>query len=68
MPERLRISPADAKALLDAQQAIVVDVVSPQAWDALDRAVPGAIRVSPEEFGQRFGELPRERAIIAYCT
>ncbi len=68
MPETLRISPADAKARVDAHQAIVVDVVSPQAWDALDEAVPGAIRISPEEFGQRFGELPRERAIIAYCT
>jgi rhodanese-related sulfurtransferase len=68
MPERLRISPSDAKARVEAQQAIVVDVVSPQAWDALDEAVPGAIRISPEEFGQRFSELPRERAIIAYCT
>ncbi len=68
MPERLRIRPADAKARVDAHQAIVVDVVSPQAWDALDEAVPGAIRISPEDFGQRFGELPRERAIIAYCT
>jgi rhodanese-related sulfurtransferase len=68
MPERLRISPADAKARVDAHQAIVVDVVSPQAWGTLDKAVPGAIRISPEEFGQRFGELPRERAIITYCT
>ncbi len=68
MPERLRISPADAKARVDAHQALVVDVVSPQAWAELDEAVPGAIRISPDEFGQRFGELPRERAIIAYCT
>ena len=68
MPERLRISPADAKARVDAQQALIVDVVSPQAWDALDEAIPGAIRIPPDEFGQRFGELPRERAIIAYCT
>jgi rhodanese-related sulfurtransferase len=68
MPERLRISPTDAKARLDAQQAIIVDVVSPQAWDTLDVVIPGALRIAPEAFGQRFGELPRERAIIAYCT
>jgi rhodanese-related sulfurtransferase len=68
MPEQLRIEAAEAKSLVDAGQAIVLDVVSPMAWDAIGEAVSGAIRIPPEEMSARFGELPRERAIIAYCT
>ncbi len=68
MPEKLRIDAADAKARVDANQAIVLDVVSTPAWESLEEAIPKAIRMAPEEFGDRFAELPRERAIIAYCT
>ncbi len=34
----------------------------------LDRAIRGAVRISPDELSERWQELPRERAIIAYCT
>ena len=68
MAEQLRIDPMDAKARLDAGEAIILDVVSPAAWEQLDRAVPEAVRIAPDELGERWGELPRERAIIAYCT
>jgi rhodanese-related sulfurtransferase len=68
MPDPLRIEPADAKARVDAGEAIVLDVVSPMAWEQIDRAVHGAVRISPDEVGDRWQELPHERAIIAYCT
>ena len=68
MAEPLRIDPADAKARVDAGEAIILDVVSPMAWEQLDRAVQGAVRIAPDELGDRWGELPRERAIIPYCT
>jgi rhodanese-related sulfurtransferase len=68
MAEQLRIDPADARARVDAGEAIVLDVVSPMAWEQLDRAVHGAIRISPDELDERWQELPRERAVIAYCT
>jgi rhodanese-related sulfurtransferase len=68
MTEELRISPAEAKARLDAGQALVLDVVSPPAWDELDVAIAGALRIPPEELEARLNELPREREIIAYCT
>ena len=38
------------------------------AWEQLDRAIRGAVRIAPDELDERWGELPRERAIIAYCT
>jgi len=68
MAEQLRIDPTDAKRRVDAGEAIILDVVSPMAWEQLDRAIQGAVRISPDELGERWQELPRERAIIAYCT
>ena len=65
MAESLRIDPTDAKARVDA---IILDVVSPLAWEQLDRAIWGAVRIAPDELRKRWGELPRERAVIAYCT
>ena len=68
MADQLRIDATDAQARVDAGEAIVLDVVSPLAWEQLDRAVHGAVRISPDELGERWQELPRERTIIAYCT
>ena len=68
MADDLRIDPGEAKRMLDAREAIVLDVVASGVWEALEEAVPGAVRIPPEEIGQRFGELPRGKAIVAYCT
>ena len=68
MAEQVRIDPADAKARVDSGEAIIVDAVSPMAWEQFDRAIPGAVRIAPDELSERWRELPRERAIIAYCT
>jgi rhodanese-related sulfurtransferase len=68
MAESIRISPADAKARVDAGEAVVLDVVSPLAWDELDVVVAGALRVPPDEIGSRMQELPKDRDLIAYCT
>jgi rhodanese-related sulfurtransferase len=68
MAEPLRIDPDDAKRRVDAGEAIILDVVSPMAWEQLDRSIQGAVRISPDELGERWQELPRERATIAYCT
>ena len=68
MAEQLRIEPADAKERVDAGDAIILDVVSPMAWEQLDRVIQESVRLAPDELGERWGELPRERAIIAYCT
>ncbi len=68
MAQELRIDPTDAKARVDAGEAIILDVVSPMAWEELDLAIEGAVRIAPHELGERWGELPREREVIAYCT
>ena len=68
MAEALRISPTDAKARVDAGQAIVLDMVSPLAWDQIDVVVAGALRIPPDELGSHLNELPKDRDLIAYCT
>ena len=40
MAEQLRIDPADAKGRVDVGDAIILDVVSPMAWEQLDRLRP----------------------------
>jgi rhodanese-related sulfurtransferase len=66
--EGLRIDPADAKARVEASEAIILDVVAPHVWPKMHRAIAGAIRIDPREIGERYRELPTERQIIAYCT
>jgi rhodanese-related sulfurtransferase len=68
MSDPLRIDPAEAKARIDAGEAIVLDVVTPIGWAQLDRVIPGAVRIPPDEVAERWRELPTERTIIAYCT
>jgi rhodanese-related sulfurtransferase len=68
MAEALRISPAEAKARIDAGQALVLDVVSPLAWDQLDVGIAGALRIPPDELAGHLQDLPKDRDLIAYCT
>lgn len=64
----LRISVDEAKAKIDAGSALVLDLVQPGAWSELDGAIEGAVRIPPDEIEERYGELPIEPEIIAYCT
>lgn len=63
-----RIEPSEAKALLDDGKAVILDVVASSVWPSMSRSIEGAVRIAPEEIQQRHGELPRDKAIIAYCT
>ena len=65
---RVRIDAAEARTRIESGDAVALDVVQPRAWDQIDGAVAGAVRISPEELAQRFAELPLDLEIIAYCT
>lgn len=64
----LRIDVEEARARLGTAEAVALDVVQPGAWEQIDGAVEGAVRIPPDEVEQRFGELPRDHEIITYCT
>lgn len=45
-----------------------VDSRNPQAWGEADTKLPGAVRVTVGEVAQHLDEIPRDRAVITYCT
>ena len=63
-----RIDAAEAKTLVDSGEAVILDVVASHVWPAMARTIQGSIRIPPEEIKDRFGELPRDKTIITYCT
>jgi rhodanese-related sulfurtransferase len=63
-----RIEASEAKAMVDAGQAIVLDVVASHVWPAMARTIQSSIRIPPEEIEERLDELPRDKTIILYCT
>ena len=63
-----RIDAAAAKAMTDADEAVILDVVASHVWPSMTRTIQGSVRIPPDEIGNRFDELPRDKAIIAYCT
>jgi rhodanese-related sulfurtransferase len=63
-----RIDVAEAKAMIDVGKAVFLDVVASHVWPAMARTIQDTIRIPPEEIKDRFGELPRDKTIITYCT
>jgi rhodanese-related sulfurtransferase len=64
-----RISPDETNArVLAGEPVIFVDARNPKAWANSDRKIPGAIRIPPDEIGQRLDEIDRTATVIAYCT
>lgn len=62
-----RISPREAKALLDSGEATLYDTRSADAYRSQHAA--GAISLPEEDLASRFDELPDDgRALIFYCT
>ncbi len=76
--KEFRIGVAGARQKIESGNAVVVDVTSPLVEPAVHARIRGAIRVSPREILdtnrpsaevlRRLPSLPRDRAIIAYCT
>ncbi len=64
----VRVDVAEAWAKLESGEAVALDVVQPGAWEQIDGAVHGAVRIAPQEIGERFAELPLDLDVITYCT
>jgi rhodanese-related sulfurtransferase len=50
------------------EQFTFVDTRNPQAWGEAEAKLPGALRVPADEVEQHLQEIPRDRAVITYCT
>ena len=67
--EATRVTVDEVKERLDrGEQFTFVDTRNPVAWGESDVKLPGAIRVPANELEGHLGEIPRDRAVITYCT
>ena len=64
-----RISPAELKEQMDAGAAVfIVDLRHELEFASEPKMIPGALRMVMEEIEHRAAEIPRDRAIVLYCT
>lgn len=67
--EATRVTVDEVKERMDRGEPFAfVDTRNPQAWGESDVKLPGAIRVRADELEQHLSEIPRDRAVITYCT
>jgi rhodanese-related sulfurtransferase len=67
--EATRVTVDEVKERMDrGEQFTFVDTRNPQAWGEADTKLPGAVRVPAGELEQHLDEIPRDRAVITYCT
>jgi rhodanese-related sulfurtransferase len=67
--EATRVTVDEVKERMDRGEPILfLDTRNPTAWHESDVKLPGALRVPADEVEQHLKEIPRDRAIITYCT
>ena len=45
-----------------------VDTRNPKAWGEAETKLPGAIRIPADSVEEHLADVPRDRAVITYCT
>ena len=61
-----RVGPAELQAMLEGGRAVVYDTRSKMAYDA--EHIKGALSMPSNEVGSRAEELPKDKALVFYCT
>jgi rhodanese-related sulfurtransferase len=67
--EIARISVGEVNERMNRGEDIYfLDSRSADAWSNSDVKLPNAIRVPPDEVEKHLADVPRDRAIVVYCT
>jgi rhodanese-related sulfurtransferase len=67
--EVTRVTVDEVRARLDRGEPLaIVDARSADAWSKATSRIPGAIRVPPDDVAPHLEEIPRDRAVVTYCT
>lgn len=45
-----------------------IDSRNSQAWGEAQTKLPGALRIPTDEVERHLADIPRDRAVFAYCT
>jgi rhodanese-related sulfurtransferase len=67
--EATRITTDEVRERLDrGEEFTFLDTRNPTAWAESDKKLPSAIRVPADELAQHLNDIPKDRAVITYCT
>ena len=67
--EATRITTDEVRQRLErGEQFTFVDTRNPTAWGESNQKLPGAVRVPADEVAAHLNEIPKDRAVITYCT
>ena len=67
--EATRITTDEVRERLErGEQFTFLDTRNPTAWAESDKKLPNALRVPADELAQHLNEIPKDRAVITYCT
>jgi rhodanese-related sulfurtransferase len=67
--EATRITVDEVRERMErGEQFTFVDSRNPTAWAQSDKKLPNAIRVPADQLEQHLAEIPRDRAVVTYCT
>lgn len=61
-----RVNATDLKKMVDAGQALIVDVRPASAF--AEGHIKGAVNIPLSDFATRMGELPKDKYLATYCT
>ena len=60
------VGPHEARELVEAQRAVLVDVRSAESH--VKGHIPGSLHIPRKELATRLGEVPKGKIIVAYCS
>ena len=67
--EPTRITVEEAKIRMDRGEPLTfIDARNADAWAKTAVKLPGAIRIPADEADKHLSEIPKDRAILTYCT
>jgi rhodanese-related sulfurtransferase len=67
--EATRITTDEVKERLDrGEEFTFLDTRNPTAWAESDKKLPNAMRVPADQLAEHLNKIPKDRAVITYCT
>lgn len=64
--EPIRVSLEEAKEAYDDGDITVLDAVDTGTYEELSYKIEGAVRIAPEDIGEEYDSLPKDKAVYAY--
>ena len=64
--EPIRVSLEEAKEAYDEGNITVLDAVDTGTYEELSYKIEGAVRIAPEDIGEEYDSLPKNKAVYAY--